>query len=198
MIVKVNLLPENLRKRRTTGRGWLLAAFFLGVLIILALVQSYLTMVKDIALTKEAVNVAKNELGQYAAVLAKKKELDELTKTVTAKRVSLGQNAVAGWGPFLQGLAQRVPPPVILNEISSTEKGDVLIRGRTETLAGLAGLLEGLQGSGFLDDLAVSWVTAEATARGFSFEITARRHGLPKAANPPSNGNQTPVKPNGS
>lgn len=197
MALKINLLQNNLKKKSSVGLGLTLVTI-LGALLVYALAQYYFLLTKEIVRSREVVLAAKKELGQYAPLLSKKKELDDITKTVTNKQTTLGQNGQPGWGAFLHGLVRRVPAPVTLSEITGNEKGDILILGSTESLTGLADLVEALEGSGFLEDLAVSWVTAGAAGKSFTFELTARRHGLPRTANPPVNGGQpAPKAPGG-
>ncbi len=177
-MIKINLLPPELRKKKTIP--FLDRTFIYGLLVLVGeIILLYILSISQqtkIAELDSDIAAVQLELDKYQDQLRMQKEAEKLKKELTARMNAVQEleNKRAEWVQILTELYKVVPDYVWLESFSEKSPGTFAISCKGYTLKAIANFLINLKSSDAFDNVDVGTINEKEINKtsGYSFSVT--------------------------
>lgn len=188
-MIRINLLPVRVSKKKAAGRQQLL---LLALIVVLAIIANWVwssSRAGDLAAREAKLRRTRDEIVQLDRIIGEVKDIKAQQAALKEKLDALDRLKAGRSGPvkMLDALAQVIPPRVEVKKMDE-KSGDVTFEGTAATIDDVSAFMTALSGTPYFQKVELKKTSAvnRGGMRVVDFVLTAKANYTPAAAPPPA------------
>jgi len=186
-MIRINLLPVRVSKKKAAGRQQIL---LLGLVVVLALIANWVwasSRANDLASRESKLRRTKDEITQLDRIIGEVKDIKAQQAALKEKLDTLEKLKAGRSGPvkLLDKLAQIIPPRLEIRKMDE-KNGTVVFDGSGATIDDVSAFMTALKQTAYFSQVELKRTTAVTRSgmRIVDFTVNAQANYTPGAATP--------------